>query len=63
MMVGVSIGKDQLEQIAHRTIKDANGDIDDAINFEEFKKVRRGAIKALSAMSWLLSVLTKTENL
>lgn len=39
-MVGVSIGKDQLEQIAHRTIKDANGDIDDAINFEEFKKVR-----------------------
>ncbi|XP_046849226.1 calcineurin B homologous protein 1-like isoform X1 [Xenia sp. Carnegie-2017] len=39
MMVGVSIGKDQLEQIAHRTIKDANGDIDDAINFEEFKKV------------------------
>lgn len=50
-MVGVSIGKDQLEQIAHRTIKDANGDIDDAINFEEFKKVRRGAIKALSAMS------------
>lgn len=62
-MVGVSIGKDQLEQIAHRTIKDANGDIDDAINFEEFKKVRRGAIKALSAMSWLLSVLTKTENL
>lgn len=63
MMVGVSIGKDQLEQIAHRTIKDANGDIDDAINFEEFKKVRWGAIKALSAMSWLLSVLTKTENL
>ena len=39
MMVGVNIGREQLELIAHRTIKDADEDIDDAINFEEFKKV------------------------
>ena len=39
MMVGVNIGREQLELIAHRTIKDADEDIDDAIDFEEFKKV------------------------
>ncbi|CAB4029068.1 calcineurin B homologous 1 [Paramuricea clavata] len=39
MMVGVSIGKEQLELIAHRTIQDADADSDDAIDFEEFKKV------------------------
>ena len=39
MMVGINIGKEQLELIAHRTIKDADADIDDCIDFEEFKKV------------------------
>lgn len=39
MMVGVNIGKEQLESIAHRTIKDADADSDDAIDFEEFKQV------------------------
>jgi hypothetical protein len=39
MMVGVNIGKEQLELIAHRTIQDADADLDDAIDFEEFKKV------------------------
>ena len=38
-MVGVNIGKDQLELIAGRTIKDADADIDDSINFQEFKRV------------------------
>jgi hypothetical protein len=41
MMVGVNIGREQLELIAHRTIKDADEDIDDCIDFEEFKKVYR----------------------
>lgn len=39
MMVGVNIGQEQLELIAHRTIKDADADTDDCIDFEEFKKV------------------------
>ena len=38
-MVGEHIGKEQLELIAGRTIKDADQDIDELINFEEFKKV------------------------
>ena len=42
MMVGVNIGREQLELIAHRTIKDADEDIDDSIDFEEFKKVYTG---------------------
>ena len=41
MMVGVNLGKEQLELIASRTIKDADEDIDKTINFEEFKKVGR----------------------
>ena len=39
MMVGEHIRKEQLELIAGRTIKDADEDIDESINFEEFKKV------------------------
>lgn len=39
MMVGINIGKEQLELIAHRTIKDADEDADDAITFDEFKRV------------------------
>ncbi|XP_028396089.1 calcineurin B homologous protein 1-like [Dendronephthya gigantea] len=41
MMVGVNIGREQLELIAHRTIKDADADIDDRIDFDEFKKVMK----------------------
>ena len=39
MMVGINIGREQLELIAHRTIKDADADTDDSVDFEEFKKV------------------------
>ena len=52
MMVGVNIGREQLELIAHRTIKDADEDIDDCIDFEEFKKVYREM--------WLACVCTLT---
>ncbi|MGH0126119.1 UNVERIFIED_CONTAM: hypothetical protein FKN15_025476 [Acipenser sinensis] len=40
MMVGVQVTEEQLESITDRTIQEADLDGDDAISFEEFKKVR-----------------------
>ena len=52
--MGVNIGKEQLELIAHRTIQDADADLDDAIDFEEFKKVHIGNILVFRSESSLI---------
>lgn len=38
-MLGMQVTEEQLESIADRTIQEADLDRDDAISFEEFRKV------------------------
>lgn len=39
-MLGIQVTEEQLQSIAERAIQEADLDKDDAISFEEFKKVR-----------------------
>ncbi len=39
-MLGIQVTEEQLQSIAERAIQEADLDRDDAISFDEFKKVR-----------------------
>ena len=40
-MLGIQVTEEQLQSIAERAIQEADLDRDDAISFDEFKKVRQ----------------------
>lgn len=48
-MLEMQVTEDQLESIADRTIQEADLDRDDAISFEEFRKVSSKILHSIKA--------------